>query len=107
MTSTWHVRQVVNKYPTETTLISTRNPSAYGQPVTFTATVTWTGPGMPSGKVTFKDGATAIATVPISGGVATVTKSKLAVGTHPITAEYLGDAASEMSASSVLNQEVQ
>jgi len=32
--------------------------------------------------------------VTLNGGVATLTKSKLAVGTHPITAQYLGDATS-------------
>jgi len=100
------VTQVVEKYSTTTTLSSTRNPSAYGQAVTFTATVASAGPE-PTGKITFKDGATTIGTAGLSGGVAILTKSKLAVGTHPITAQYLGDAASAKGTSPVLNQVVQ
>ena len=105
--STGRVTQVVVKHPTTTVLTSSPNPSTYGQPVTFTATVVPAGPYALTGKVTFKDGTTAIGTAALSGGVATLTKSKLTVGTHPITAQYLGDAASAKSASSVLNQVVQ
>src|ERR1039457_5560452 len=54
--STGHLRQVVNKFPTTTALNSTPNPASYGQPVTFTATVTPTGPYPLTGKVVFKDG---------------------------------------------------
>lgn len=104
--STGSVSQVVNKYPTTTALGSSSNPSAYGQTVTFTATVASAGPA-PTGKVWFKDGTTGIATVTLSGGVATFAKSNLAVGTHPITAQYLGDAANAQSTSSVVDQVVQ
>ena len=99
--------QVVDKYPTTTTLSSTPNPSVLGQTVTFTAAVASPGSGVPTGKVTFKDGATAIGSVALSDGVTTLTKSKLAVGTHPITVQYLGDAVSNKSTSSVVNQVVQ
>jgi hypothetical protein len=101
------VKQVVNKYPTTTALSSSPNPSVYGQAVTFTATVAPTGPSLPTGKVLFKDGTTWIGAATLSGGVATITRSKLAVGTHPITAQYLGDATSAKSTSSVLDQVVQ
>jgi hypothetical protein len=104
--STGIVTQVVVKYPTTTVLISSSNPSTYGQPVTFIATVTSTGPTL-TGKVWFKDGTTGIGTVTLNGRVATLTKPKLAVGTHPITAQYLGDGASAKSTSSILNQVVQ
>jgi hypothetical protein len=90
---------------TATSLSSSLNPSNYGQAVTFTASVTSAGP-TPTGKVWFKDGTTGIGMVTLSGGVATLTKSKLAVGTHPITAQYLGDAASAKNTSSVLDQVV-
>ena len=106
VSSTGLLGQVVDKYPTTTALSSSSNPSAYGQAVTFTAAVTSAGP-TPTGKVWFEDGTTGIATVTLSGGVATFTKSKLAVGTHPITAEYLGDSANAKSTSAVLNQVVQ
>jgi uncharacterized repeat protein (TIGR03803 family) len=103
--SAGNVLQVVDRYSTTTALRSSPNPSASGQAVTFAATVTSAGPTL-TGKVWFKDGATGIATVPLNGGVATFVKPKFTVGTHPITAEYLGDAASTKSTSSVLNQVV-
>jgi Bacterial Ig-like domain (group 3)/FG-GAP-like repeat len=100
------VKQVVNKYPTTTTLTSSLNPSHFGQAVTFTAHVTSTGPA-PIGTVRFLDGTTGIGQATLSGGVAKLTKSNLAVGTHPVTAHYNGDAASATSTSPVLNQVVQ
>jgi hypothetical protein len=100
------VQQVVNKYPTTTTLSSSLNPSQFGQAVTFTAHVTSTGPA-PTGSVKFLDGTTSIGLATLSGGVAKLTKSNLAVGTHSITAHYNGDAASSTSTSPVVNQVVQ
>jgi uncharacterized protein (DUF2141 family) len=104
--SSGHLWQTVNKYPTTTTLSSTPNPSAYRHAVSFAATVTSAGPP-PAGRVRFMDGATAIGSAALSGGVATLKKSKLTVGTHSITAQYLGDADCAKSTSSVLNQVVQ
>jgi hypothetical protein len=101
------VTQVVNKYPTTTALSSSVNPSNYGQAVTFKATVTPSGPYPPTGKVKFFDGIVGIGSATLNGGVAKLTKSTLAVGTHPITAEYLGDAYNAKSTSPVLNQVVQ
>jgi len=101
------VTQVVNGYPTTTSLTSSPNPSYFGQAVTFTATVTPTGPYPPTGNVKFMDGTTGIGTATLSGGVAKLTKSKLAVGTHPITAQYVGDAACAKSTSSAWDQIVQ
>jgi Big-like domain-containing protein len=83
--STGTVTQVVELYPTTTTLNSIPNPSQFGQAVTFTAQVTGTGPG-PTGKVKFLDGTAGIGLATLNGsGVAKVTESTLAVGTHPIT----------------------
>jgi hypothetical protein len=72
------------------------NPSTYGQPVTFTATVDATG-GNPNGvgSVTFKDGTDAISgcsNVSLSGNTATCTTSALsaAASPHSITAQYSG-----------------
>lgn len=97
-TSTGWVQQLVEKYLATTSLSSSPNPSAYGQAVTFTAAVTRTGPYPLTGKVVFKDGTTLIATETLSSGVAAITKSKLAVGTHSITANYEGDAFNSGSA---------
>jgi uncharacterized repeat protein (TIGR03803 family) len=85
--STGDVTQVVDKYQTTTALSSSLNPSNYGQAVTFTATVTSSGP-TPTGKVAFKDGTKGLRVVALTGGVASYTTSKLAVGTHGITTEY-------------------
>jgi hypothetical protein len=105
--STGWVKQVVEKYPTMTALNSSPNPSTVGQIVTFTATVTPTGPYPTSGYMWFKDGTTGIGYIPLSGGVGTLTKRSLVVGTHAITAEYMGDSANARSTSAVLNQVVQ
>jgi Bacterial Ig-like domain (group 3)/RTX calcium-binding nonapeptide repeat (4 copies) len=60
-----------------------------GQTVTFTATVS-AGNATPTGTVTFKDGATVLATVALQGGVATFSTANLALGGHSITASYSG-----------------
>jgi hypothetical protein len=104
--STGSVMQVVEKYPTTTTLHSNLNPSQFGHAVTFTAHVTGAGPA-PTGKVRFLDGTNGIGSATLSGGVAQLTRVFYVTGTHPITAEYLGDAVSATSTSSVLNQVVQ
>jgi Tfp pilus assembly protein PilV len=100
--------QVVNKASTTTTLNSSANPSVWGQPVTFTATVAAASPGAgtPTGTVTFYDGSTTLGTGTLSGGVATYTTSVLAIGTHSITAVYGGDTNFTGSTSSVLSQVV-
>lgn len=104
--SSGSVKQVVNLYPTTTGLSSSLNPSAHGQAVTFTATVTSAGPKTPTGKVTFKDGTSGIGTGTLSGGVATLTKSNLGIRTHSITAVYDGDDESGRSTSPTLSQVV-
>ena len=86
--------QVVNKDSSTTSVRSTSNPSVFGQPVTFTATVSPASPGTgtPTGTVTFKEGAvTLAATVALASGKATFTTSSLSVATHTITASYSGD----------------
>jgi uncharacterized repeat protein (TIGR02543 family) len=79
---------------TTTALLSSANPSAPGQPVTFTATVSpASGSGTPTGTVTFSDGGSQIGTTTLdSGGTATITTTApLAAGRHVITASYGGD----------------
>lgn len=90
------VTQTVNKAATKTVVASSSPTSVFGQPVTFTATVSVTAPGAgaPSGTVTFTDGTTDLATVPVSsatGFQATFTTGDLSVGQHAITATYSGD----------------
>src|SRR5437773_3284451 len=92
--------------PSATTLISSLNPSALGQAVTFTATVTSSATGTPTGTVTFQDGASALGTGTLSGGTATFTTSALTAGTHSITAIYGGDANFTGSTSPILTQTI-
>lgn len=89
---------------TSTTLSSTLNPLIFGQPVTFTATITSSGPS--TGTVTFNDGSTVVASVPLASGQASFSTSSLAAGSHSITATFSGDSRWNGSASSVLSQTV-
>ena len=88
---------------TTTSVASSLNPSAFGQSVTFTATVSG---NSPTGTVTFLDNGSTIGTGTVSGGQATFTTSSLAIGSHPITASYPGDANNFGSSSSTLTQVV-
>src|SRR5205823_1843493 len=66
----------ITKANTATALLSSLNPSNFGQSVTFTATVT-SGAGTPTGTVQFKDNGTNLG-APVAlnaGGVATFTTS--------------------------------
>jgi sugar lactone lactonase YvrE len=93
---------------TTTTLGSAPDPSFFGQNVTFTASVNGS---VPTGTVTFSDGATPLCTavglVSVKGLVsATCTTAALSIGGHPITAAYSGDANNAASTSGVLTQTV-
>jgi hypothetical protein len=92
-TSTGSLTQDVNKDNSSTTVISSQNPSVFGQAVTFTASVSATPPGTgtPSGTVDFFDGGVQIGTGTLASGTATVTLSTLPAGNHAITATYNGD----------------
>ncbi|MGC4121613.1 MAG: Ig-like domain repeat protein [Myxococcales bacterium] len=82
--------QLVNKATPTVALVSSLNPSLFGQTVTFTATMTPTGA---TGTVQFQaDGSNLGSPVALAGGVATYATSSLAVGTRTITAIYSGDA---------------
>ncbi|MEU8869573.1 Ig-like domain-containing protein [Streptomyces javensis] len=95
---------------TTTTLMSSVNPSVFGQPVTFTATVTPNAPatGVPTGTVTFviSGSGGGSFTQPLSGGTATFTTSGLDAGSHTVTANYSGDANFAASSSATLTQVV-
>jgi|HubBroStandDraft_4_1064222.scaffolds.fasta_scaffold95135_1 probable HAF family extracellular repeat protein len=90
-----------------TTVSSSLNPSVLGQAVTITATVTSIAGPPPNGEqVVFKQGATVLANVPLSEGVARFTTSTLTVGQHKIVATYSGDAIYASSKSLILTQVV-
>jgi len=104
------LQQVVNptsKHATSTALISSLNPSIYGQKVTFTATVTSSGSIPPSGTVKLTWSIYTIDRATLnSSGVATFTKSELHADSIPLTAVYVGDAANLGSTSAILTQVV-
>jgi len=93
--------------PTTTTVTSSLNPSVYGQPVTFTATVTGTLGSAPTGKVTFQDGITPLGTGTLTAGVATLTTAALLNGGHIITASYPGSSTDQISKSASFTQTVE
>lgn len=88
--------QHVAKVGTTTTLSATTTSPTYGDTVGLTATVTAAagGLGLPAGTVTFRDGTTTLATVPVSPGdgvvTASISRSDLDAGSHEIVAEYAG-----------------
>jgi hypothetical protein len=95
--------------PTATFLRSNANPSSVGQAVTFSSSVSTTGAfiTVPTGTLTFYDGGTVIGTSTLdSAGNGSYTTSTLALGTHPITASYMGSASATASVSAVLSQVV-
>jgi len=83
-------------YLTNTALSSSANSSVFGQPVTFSATVSsaWNLAPTPSGTVAFWDGGTSLGTGTLASGPtaaeaqATFTTSSLAVGSHSVTGQY-------------------
>ncbi len=92
------------KITTATLLSANTTSPTFGQQVVLTASIqpSLVGGLTPGGNVTFKDGATTIGTVAVSGGVATLNITSLGVGAHGITAVYAGDANFLTSTSSAL-----
>jgi hypothetical protein len=80
--------QVVNDATATLILAASANPTVYGTPVTFTATIS----NNLTGTVTFYDGSTAIGTGTLSGGSATLTTNVLTAGSHTVTAAWAGNA---------------
>ena len=98
-----------------TTTSTSASPTPVGEPArpsTFTAVVSVVAPGVgvPTGTMTFFDGATRLGTgtVSVVGGKlqGTLTTSALAIGRHAITATYAGDTAFRTSTSAVLTHYV-
>jgi hypothetical protein len=101
--------QTVNKDNSSTMLASSVNPSAFGQTVTFSATVSASDPSLaitPTGKVRFIDGATTLASVALSSAHASFSTSALTAGNHTITVVYTGDNNFNTSTSAPLRQTV-
>lgn len=93
-----------NAISTATTLVASANPSVFGTPVTYTATVQFTNGaiavGALSNYVFWADGV-AVATNAVSSGQAAFTIGTLTIGSHTITAIYLGDGIYQPSTNSL------
>jgi hypothetical protein len=88
-TSTVLAQDVVTP-TTATTFSSSVNPSQTGQSTTLTLNLTGSH-GTATGTVTFYSGATALGTVAVVNGTATLPVSFSAQGSYPLTAVYSGD----------------
>ncbi len=97
------ITQTVNPAATTTVVTSNSNPSAFGAPVIFTATVS---APTATGTVTFSDGGVVLGTGSLSGGIATFSTAALAGGPHSITAAYGGNANFGASTSAPITQNV-
>lgn len=84
-----------------TTSLTGPSSGTEGQTLTYTATVRAT-TGTPTGRVEFRRGGTAFGSATLSGGTASVNVSNFPVGTHDITAHYLGATGFNPSASGPL-----
>ena len=84
------LRQTPVRTGATVTLASLHNPVTLNQPVNYTAVV-WATPTMPTGSVTFEQGATILGIVPLADGQARLTTTFTALGTFSIVASYSGD----------------
>ena len=98
---------VPNHVETTTSLASSApTGSAYGQQVTFTATVSanLSVLGTPTGSVDFVDSTLNVdlGSVPLSNGSATLSTANLTIGSHVITANYTAGSAGSDAADRLL-----
>jgi Bacterial Ig-like domain (group 3) len=80
--------------PVVTSSVTLMAPStvAVGQSISLSALVHVTGGGPAAGTVTFKDGPTPLATIPVAGGMATYPTGPLTAGPHTFSAVFDGGA---------------
>ena len=95
--------QIIENTSTALALTTGTSPSTYGTALTYTATVSSLAgtPTTPGGNVVFQDGATVLATVPLTAGTASYTAyTALAAGADSLAAYYQGDSTHAVSSSS-------
>jgi sugar lactone lactonase YvrE len=92
--------QTVQSATTQVTLTRSQNPAIYATPVTFTSAVTGNGGVVQAGSVTFTDAGASIGSAALgSTGIAVLTVSTLAPGSHSIVANYGGESSIGASSS--------
>ena len=83
--------QTIAKVSVTIGVVSSLNPSIYGDSITLTATFTGV-LATPTGTAALKDGASALGTLTLNGsGAAAYTSSALAAGSHSLSVIYNGD----------------
>lgn len=85
------LNEVVNTQPTQTSVVSSLNPIAVDQPLSFTAVVTGQYGASVAGTVTFRLNGNPIQTVPVTNGQAVLSSTLATVGPQNISAYYSGD----------------
>lgn len=102
-----YLAQIVGTATTSTQIVSSSNPSVYGQAVVLTVTVAVPYPGTvpANGTVQLYDGGNAIGT-PLSAnnGTFSTTLTNLGVGTHSIVAQFQANGSFSQSSSAALSQ---
>jgi hypothetical protein len=93
---------------TTTTVTSSEddNVSTYGQPVTFTVTVTSNGASPAEGSVELFDGDTSLGSAVVANAPVNFEVAGLAVGSHGLTATYSGSTSTSPSSSGALTHSV-
>jgi hypothetical protein len=100
------IREVSDKALPTVSIAASAGSVAYGQSLTFTATVSpeTVGGNTPTGTVEFFDGTTCLGSAVLNtSGVATLTTSTLAVGQHDLVALYVGDSSDFTAVSPALS----
>ncbi len=95
------------KAATSVALAASANPVLRQTSVTFTAAVTSSASGTPSGSVGFYDGTTLLGSGTLANGAASFATASLAVGAHSVTAVYAGDGNFATATSAVVTETVQ
>jgi len=99
---------VVDHSTSAATIETSASPIPLGQSVTFTASVTSSGPAsdVATGSVTFLDGDLVLGVVTLAAGSAALDISSLSPGPHQIKAVYGGDSVYQPSVSNIIQQSV-
>jgi len=100
------LNQTISPQGTTTALTASLNPSAVGQLVTYTATVTGQNGVMPTGTVSFNVSSNKPVAVALVNGMAMYSIALKLAGPRTVTASYSGDANSSPSASAAINQTI-
>ena len=100
---TFQSAPVNSHFITSTSLTGNKNPSIYGEPVTFTVTVTSRGPIVPTGTISFQH---VRGTATLVDGVATLTTQTIDAGSTNVIATYSGDSSHLASTSKAYQQSV-